>query len=298
MSPKINLLFLLAICLSVAYPVSTLSRWFSASYADMSSTLKRYSHCHDYLEPLKNVEMNETEFLVNQMRLFLNEANYQNEQLLNISALMDNLCRPEPDADYPISLNIDVNMYNHSISGKENRCNAIDQALDSMFVVFRRAAVNKSEPLDFSVIQYYPNSNNNESYNLTDLINTVWIKSDTQIEHVCKITNSLKDYVTTRIGNSTTQARIEKPTSAFESLMDLIDRLFLEPLLGLQKRLYWEGNNRIESVYSAMSNQFGNARRGIGSGYNGTRNYLTNMFTSPSPANKTTPLIINSTTAI
>jgi len=267
---------------------------FSSSYHDLRVTLRRYGHCIGELPPLRDSSLNETEYLVQQMRVFLDQANYDNEQLANVSALMDNICRSDLDSSYPISVNIDVTKYNNNGTGKENRCKAIDEALDSMFVVFKRASVNKSEPLDFSVIQFYPNASNKAaSYNLTDLINTSWIKSETILEHVCKITDSVKDYVQARMSNSKAQDRSQQQQGGyFSTLLDIINNI-LEPLLGFQKRLYWEGNNMLESGYSRISYGLGSLRSGIGNRYKNTRDRISNLFSSSQSANST--LALNST---
>lgn len=182
---------------------------------------------------------------------------------------MNTICRPETDIEYPISLNIDVNKYNNTQNGKLSRCNSIDEALDAMYPVFKRAAYNRSEPLDFSVIRFYPKSSSNDFYNLTDLINTSWIKSDTQIEHICKITNSVKDYAAASIRNSSALDRDDKSRVGYlTSVYELVDRLILEPYFGLSRRIYWESNNRYEMVYQGISNQVGNFRHGVGRGYN------------------------------
>lgn len=224
--------------------------------------------------------MNETEFLVHQVRAFLDAGNYDNEQLSNVSSLMDNICQLPPednanqDSTYPISVNINVTQYSNA-SGKAYRCRAIDESMDAMYSVFRRAALNKSEPLDFSVIQFYPNATNRAaSYNLTDLINTSWIKSDTLLEHVCKITDSVKLYVQMRSSNSTAQDRAQQ-SGVFTTLMDFIDRI-LDPILGVQKRLFWDSNNQVELIASA-----------IGKGFRNTRARIVGLFTSASNTTNT-----------
>lgn len=235
--------------------------------------------------------MNETEFLVHQIRAFLDAGNYDNEQLSNVSLLMDNICQLPPedsanqDSTYPISVNINVTQYSNA-SGKAYRCRAIDESMDAMYSVFRRAALNKSEPLDFSVIQFHPNATNKAAtYNLTDLINTSWIKSDTLLEHVCKISDSVKLYVQMRSSNSTVQDRSQQ-NGVFSTLMDLIDRI-LDPILGVQKRLYWDSNNQVELIASAIGKGFRNTRARIvglfssasglaGSGFNSTGFNATN----------------------
>lgn len=241
-------------------------------------TLRRYGHCVSDLPPYKDSNFNELDFLVNQMRLFLDQANYDNEQLANISALMDNICfrTDKNENSYPISMNIDVSKYN-----KDTRCKAIDEAMDAMYYVFKRASLNKSEPLDFSVIQFYPNATNKEaSFHLTDLINTSWIKAEVMLEHVCKITDSVKEYVQSRSSNSTAQDRSQQQHSGYiNSMMDFLDRL-LDPILGPSRRFYLEGTNTVEIVYSTLSNQLGNLRDSIGSRYKSTRGRLASMFTS------------------
>lgn len=194
---------------------------------------------------------------------------------------MENICRGESDADlYPISVNIDVDKYTNGSIGKENRCKAIDEAMDAMSAVFKRAALNSSEPLDFSVIHFYPNASNKAaSYNLTDLINTSWIKSETIIEHVRKITGSGKDYVAHISDRRQDPSTIKTFGQRF---MEFIDRL-LEPILGQQRRLYWESTNRYEQIYSGLSNQLAHLRSGIGHQYKS----LVKVFSASSVSNST-----------
>lgn len=213
---------------------------------------------------------------------------------------MDNICRSDIDQSYPISVHIDVNKFsNNHTEGKANRCQAIDDALDSMFYVFKRAALNHSQPLDFSIIQFYPNASDPSAYyNLTDLINTSWIKSETILEHVCNITDSVKRFVQARMAapssnstgaagsssSSTAQKRNEQQPRAgvFTTIFDLIDRL-LDPILGLQKRLMWESNNRLEMVQNRLSSGLGTIRDGFGTRIKSTRDRLSHMFTASSP---------------
>lgn len=275
---------------------SSQKKQFTASYHDLRVTFRRYGHCVGSLPPLKDHSLNETEFLVQQMRVFLDQANYDNEQLQNVSALMDNICqRGEPGAEYPISAHINVTLYNDPKIGKHHRCKAIDEAMDSMFTVFKRAAFNKSEPLDFSTILFYPESNDkNIYYNLTDLINTSWIKSDTMLESTCKITDAVKEYVLAHTSNSTAQDRSHQQQSGFiNSLIEFLDRL-LNPILGLQKRLYWEGNNRFEMVYSTIGNQLTNWRNSLGKTFKSTREHITGVFGSSQATNVTS----NATTSL
>lgn len=248
--------------------------------------MRRYGHCVSDLPPLRDYSLNETDFLAHQIRVFLDQGNYDNEQLANLSALMDNICRinDSPDSNYPISVHIDVNKYsntNNSNVGKENRCKAIDEAMDSMYYVFRRAAWNRSEPLDFSVIHYYPNATNKAaSYNLTDLINTSWIKSDTILEHVCSITDSVKSYIRSRSSNSTAQDRSQQQSSGvWNNLIELLDRL-LDPILGFNERLLWEGSNRLEIIQTRIANGLGSIRDGLTSRYKTTREQVSGLFSN------------------
>lgn len=230
------------------------------------------------------------------MRNFLEQGNYDNEQLANVSALMDNICRSDMDTSYPISVNIDVEKYSNNGTGKVIRCKAIDEALDAMFHVFRRASLNKSEPLDFSVIQFYPKPNDTTaSYNLTDLINTSWIKSDTILENVCKITDAVKEYVQSRASISSAQDRSQQPHSGIlHSLLEMIDRI-LEPLLGLEKRLYWEGNTRYELGYARISNGLGTLRDSIGYTLKSTRSRVAMIFSSSANSTSSSTSNVTST---
>lgn len=211
---------------------------------------------------------------------------------------MDNICRSDIDTSYPISVHIDVNKYNGT-AGKENRCRAIDEAMDSMYYVFKRAALNKSEPLDFSVIQFHPNATDKSAaYNLTDLINTSWIKSETILEHVCRITDSIKEYVQLRASSSVAQKRFER-TGVVSSLIEFLDRL-LDPILGLQNRLYWESSNRFEQIQTRISSGLGSLRDGIGSRVKSTRDRVSNLFSSNSTTTRSTlnsSLLVNSSTS-
>lgn len=218
---------------------------------------------------------------------------------------MDNIClpsthlNPNSDSTYPISVFIDVNKYGNA-SGKDHRCRAIDEALDAMYPVFKRAAFNRSQDLDFSTIQFFPNpANRTAFYNLTDLINTAWIKSETILEHVCRITDSVKDYVRVKTANSTLLERStpqQQPVSLLGSILGLIDRV-LEPIFGLQRRFYWESTNRMEQLQVQLSRGVGNLRDGFGTRLRSARDRLGNMFTSTS-ANSTSPLLVNSTTRL
>lgn len=246
---------------------------------------------------MRDSSLNETEYLIHQIRAFLDAGNYDNEQLSNVTLLMDNICRPDMDSSYPISVNIDVAKYSN-VTGKENRCRAIDESLDAMYGVFRRASLNKSEPLDFSSIQFYSDpANKAASYNLTDLINTSWIKSETILEQVCVITNSVKDYVQLRSSNSTAQDRsTQQQVGVLGTVLELIDRI-LEPLLGLQKRLYWDSNNRVELVVSGLNHGLVSIRDGLSKGYRSTRERIVNVFSSSSNSTST-PAMINKTEVV
>lgn len=237
---------------------------------------------------MKDNNLNETDYLMQQMRVFLDQANYDNEQLANVSALMDLICYgPEVDSNYPVSVHVDLKKYENS-TGKQNRCKAIDEAMNAMFGVFKRAAFNKSEPLDFSVIHFYPDPvNTNASYNLTDLINTSWIKSDALIESVCNITKSVKDYVAIRTSNSTAQDRSQQQhTGLINSFIEFLDRL-LNPILGLQKRLYWESNNRLEQAYVTIGGQLSSLRNNLGRTYKNTRERISGVFSSSESTSST-----------
>lgn len=221
------------------------------------------------------------EFFVDQIRLFLDQANYDNEQLANITQLMGTICRSELESDYPVSMQIDLNRYQNS-TGKAIRCRGIDRVMDSMFGVFKRAALNKSEPLDFSSIQYpseIENSPKDAYYNLTDLINVMWISAEAPLDLTCNITGAINEYVRLRTSNSTAQDRSQlvTPHGYLGSLLEFIDRL-LDPILGLQKRFYWEGSNRVEVVYIGIGNQLGYLRDGLGKGFKSTRERVSNMF--------------------
>lgn len=256
--------------------------------------MHRFGHCVNGLGPVKDSSFNETDYLTHQIRTFLDQGNYDNEHLNNVTVLMDDICLADrPESSYPISVHLDVNKYNGT-TGKEHRCRAIDEAMDSMYYVFKRAALNKSEPLDFSVIKFYPNATDRSAYyNLTDLINTSWIKSDTILENICKITDSVKDYVRSRSSNSSAQKRSE-PSSALSSVLDFLDRL-LDPILGLQKRIYLESTNRFEQMQTRISSGLGTIRDGLGRGVKSTRGMVSNLFTSSSNVTRSA---VNSTMAV
>lgn len=239
---------------------------------------------------MRDSTFNETDYLIEQVKVFLNQTNYDNDQLNNVTALMDSICRrSESEQNYPISLNIDVDKYSNPTTGKYNRCRAIDEAMNAMFGVFKRAAYNRSEPLDFTVIEFYPNATNKAAnYNLTDLINTSWIKSDFMLEQVCKITDSVKEYVSQRTNDldRMDKSQIKSQTQQsgmINSLIEFLDRL-LNPILGLQRRLYWEGNNRFEIAYSTIGNGLSGLRNGLGRTYKNTRERISGVFSSSSVA--------------
>lgn len=263
----------------------------------MGFTLQRIGYCFGDLPQLKDYNLNETEFLRHEMKVFLDEANFDNEQLTNVTALMDQICRDNERADeirYPISANLDVNKYSNA-SGKVNRCRAISEVLDAMYPVFKRASLNKSEPLDFSVIQFYNATDKLHSYNVSDLINTIWIKSETPLDLVCEITDSVKSYVKYRTSNSTAQDRSQLNKSALQTLLDFIDRL-LDPILGIQKRLYWESSTRYEQAYLGLANQLSSLRDGFGKRYSSTRKHLANMFFASTNSTSATNLTFTNNT--
>ena len=239
----------------------------------MRMGFKRYSSCVGDLPALNNTKLNSTEYLVHQVKTFLDAAYYDRDQLENVTELMDLICQNNGNNEqsYIISGNIDVSRYESTKdneeaqkAAKQARCNAIDTALDSMYPVFKRAATNKSEPLDFSVIRFHPNaSSTSVYYNLTDLINTSWIKANFMVDDVCKITDSVKLYVHSRASTSAAQDRSQQqPPGLFYTLLDIIDG-YLDPILGLQKRLYWESTNRLEMVYNSVSYQLSKARNRV-----------------------------------
>lgn len=234
-------------------------------------------YCFGDLPQLKEYNLNETEYLQHQMKVFLDQGNYNNEHLANITSLMDSICRTDggQDVRYPISSSLDVDKYT-GISGKGNRCKAIDEVMEAMYPVFKKVSWNNSEPLDFSVIQFYNSTDKQFTYNVTDLINTIWIKSDTPLDLVCEITNPIKHYAASRSRNLATDQR-QASKGVFSTVLDIIDRL-LDPILGLQKRLYWESNTRYEQVYLGLANQLGSLRDGFGKRYNSTVSRLSNML--------------------
>lgn len=267
------------------------------------------------------------------MKTFLDQGSYSNEQLSNVTALMDDICRAESDTNYTVSTHIDINKFhNNHTEGKANRCQAIDDSLDSMYYVFKRAALNRSEPLDFSMIKFYPNATDrNSSYGLVDLINTSWIQSDTLLEHVCNITDSVKRYVQERaaaVTNSTSSSSSPSPAAAaassssagvgsisgssstiadkraehqprrvvvvFNTVFDMIDRV-LDPILGLQKRLMWETTNSLQMTQNRISSGLGSIRDGFGYTIKSTRGRLSNIFSSSSSSNSTSAKKVNGT---
>lgn len=226
--------------------------------------------------------MSDTQFLVNEMKTFFDQGNYDNEQLANVSALMDSICRLQGNSQYEVSVGINVSLYEDPVRGKENRCNAIEQAMDAMYHVFRRTALNRSEPLDFSSIQFYSNATDRSStYNLTDLINVSWIHSSIEVEAVCKITDPIKEYVAMRSSNATVQVRADAPLRGgpVSALVELMNR-WLDPILGLRRRLYWESSNRLSQIQTRLSSGMGSVRDAIGSSLGRTRERLFGSLTN------------------
>lgn len=247
-------------------------------------TMRRFGYCVSDLAPLKNAQYNESALLVYQIKLFLDQASYENEQLANVTNLMDSICRKGDSGDYPISVHIDVDKYAND-AGKYYRCRAIDEALEPMYYAFRQAALNRSAPLDFSAITYTPNVNNKTvSYNLTDLINTSWIRAEADLEQVCKITDSVKEYVQAKVSRSKPDSRAStSSSSALNSFIEFMDRL-LDPILGFTRRSLWEGNNMMARLSSSVGSGF----KAIGSGISGAQKSVANMFgTRSQPLNST-----------
>lgn len=251
--------------------------------------MKRYGHCKGSLAPLKDANMNETEYLIHQIRLFLDEANFDNEQMNNVSKLMDSICQQtEVEGSYAVSMHIDVNKYdsanvNTTAKGaKENRCRAIDESMDAMRVVFKRSVFNKSEPLDFSSIKFYPNPKDRSAfYNISDLINTSWIKSEAVLDLVCHITDSVKDYVKLKTAKSQPQERFaaEQSKGVLSYLMDFLSRI-LDPILGNQRRLAWEGSNRFEMVAMSVRRGLSSTGQAVSSFFTRANSTLTNSTTT------------------
>jgi hypothetical protein len=252
---------------------------FTASYNDLKFTLYRYGYCIEGLQPITKDKLNETEYLTNQIKSFLDHADYDNEQLANISSLIDTICLsnnidPSP---YLISVHVDIPSFNSSINtnAKDTRCEAINKVADTMYHVFRRAALNRSEPLDFSSIRFYPNETDKSAfYNLTDLINISWIMSEVALEKVCSITDATKDYIKAKSSSLNAQPRQQNSDKASSnSFLDLFNR-FLERILGIQKQFYWESTNRFEYIQSRLSNGLSSVRDGIGYGLGRTRDHF------------------------
>lgn len=237
------------------------------------------------LQPLKDSKHNETDYLVNQMTAFLKEGSYDNEQYANVTALMNDICQINANQTYAVSVSIDVEKYTNA-SGKPNRCKAIDMALDSMFYVFKRSAMNKSEPLDFSSIKFKADKGGSDSfYNLTDLINTSWIRSETVLEHVCNITDSIKEFVRNQSFNSTAQDRSQSSNSYLTSIVEYLNQL-LDPIFGFQRRLYLEGTNRIQRIYYSVGNGVATISSGVRKGVREAGQRVYHTFV-PSQANLT-----------
>lgn len=193
------------------------------------------------------------------MRLFLDEANLDNEQLANVSSLMDSICIRSDAEAYPISVHLDVekfsNAKNGSNVGKMLRCKGLDQVMDNMYVAFKRSALNKTEPLDFTGIKFYTDAAKQNYFTVIDLINTIWIKSEAHLELVCRITDSVKTYVQQKSAKLKIENRAQRPSGVTSYMADIINSI-LDSLLGLQKRLYWESTNRYEQLWSRLSSMF------------------------------------------
>lgn len=234
-------------------------------------------YCYGDLPQWKSLNLTENDYLVHQVRMFLEQGNYEQEQLQNMSALMDKICQSEDgENNYAISTHLDLNKYNGT-SGKVNRCRAIDDVMEAMYPLFKKASLNKSEPLDFASIQLFE-TDKTKSYPVVDLINTIWIKAEVPLDVICSITNPIKVYSTTRVTNSTAQDRSSHQTKGvFNTVLDMIDRL-LDPILGLQKRLFWESNTRYEQVYSGLAYQLNNLRDGFGKRYSNTKKTLSGLL--------------------
>lgn len=260
--------------------------------------MRRYSHCVGELAPVKGpANVSETDYLINQVRSFLDQANLDNEQMANVSALMDKFCVHDlQDGNYPISQAIDIDKYN----AKSERCQAIDDAMDAMFLVLKRAAFNRSEPLDFSTIQWHPQANDTKNfYNLTDLVNTSWIKAGVTLDDTCRITDSVKEYAEMRRNRYSVQDRNQQPVGVLRSLMEFLDS-YLNGLLGVQKRMLLDTMTRFEMLQQSIGNQLGNLRQGIGKGYEVTRKRVRSLVAPRSQQANSNPTMksLNATSSV
>lgn len=251
--------------------------------------MRRFSFCDSFLEPISDKSMNETGYLLKQMTNFLDYADFDNEQLANVSHLMDAICLKN-SVDYPISTKINTTLFRDS---KKARCQAIDDAMNQMYPIFKRASANKTEKLDFSSILFYTNLTNksmSSSYGLVDLINTSWISSNTTVEKVCSLTNKLKSFVSTKIASKPAQRRgleqMPQQNKFVTSVRDLFST-FLDNFLWLQRRAYWESSTRLQQLIA-------NFELGASSLANGARSIGGRLFRIASVANSTKVVVLPS----
>lgn len=179
---------------------------FSTSYHDLRLILDAYANCDsstldlEYDDPRS---WNKIEYLIYRITDLLDQGNFKPEQLANLARLASDICRADT-SQYELSPYIDLELFVDPKTSVAARCQAIDVTMDAMYPVFRRSMLDKSVPLDFSIIQFHadPSSNETATYNLTELINTTWLLSPISFAQICKITDSIKEYVEAKMVGS------------------------------------------------------------------------------------------------
>lgn len=226
---------------------------------------------------MKHGNLTESAYLVRQVITFLEQGSYENEQLASVTALMDRICQTGNSSSYTISTNINIDQYSNE-TGKVNRCRAIDEALDPMFYVFRKAALNKSEPIDFSTIVFRANSSDPErKYGLIDLINTSWIKSEAPLQTICMITDGIKAY-TQGPRKTPAQDRSQSVEQNYAQRLYQFLNGLLDPVIGFQRRLYLDSTNRFELFTTSLGNGYEVVRSGVAKGFSNARSRVGQVF--------------------
>lgn len=277
--------------------------------------------CEDGRAPLKEFNRTESDYLVDTFNNLLDQGQYTTEQLRNVSMLLEKICEPNNNGTrYAISLYLNTTRYSNPTSdgnanvsddssavyantAKLNRCTAAEFVMNELYDLFKHAAVNKSATLNFGSKHYYENSTSNmtvaeleQFYTLPDLITTLWIKSEESNEAVCNITSAINNHAKLLISKSKPDSRSGQQTNSLTSFLGYVDRV-LDPILGFQRRLYWEGSNVLETAQERL----GSLRGAMGGFLRSTRNRLMSPFrassNSTAPANKNSTLRITNATA-
>lgn len=182
------------------------------------------------------------------MKTFLNTADYLPEQTTGLMTLFDDICG-DKYSEIPVSDAVPLKLFK---TDKAVRCKAIDDAMDRMYPIFKSAAFNKSERMDFSTIMF-PNTTDSTYvgyYNLSDLILTSWIHSNTSITNVCSITDQMRGFLNRKTGERR-EYNVSTHQTMTSTLMAYLES-FIDRFISMNRSAYWEGSTFWQQFFNAL----------------------------------------------